>query len=224
MADSFSPAFDSTRNFFAAALFFSRALLFPFPAKAGIQIGSAEYGGAPKISPPRQNKRFLYPADFQYNGEKPPAKKQPASMLVLTKNQIADAIEKAAADIERPGIWCQKDEAKDDTGIGVPTEDLTAVRFCASGMIEHNFARAHGFTNRDDMGQEELMNLVFRLHDQTVLALSATDSVRNACLGFSGFVEKHPNQIIAFLNDSTFRDAAGVADIMRRAAREIRAS
>ena len=84
-------------------------------------------------------------------------------MLILTKNQIADAIEKAAADIERPGVWCQKDEAKDDTGIGVPTEDLTAIRFCASGMIEHNFARAHGFTNRDDMEQEELMDFVHRL-------------------------------------------------------------
>ena len=75
MADSFSPAYDSTRDFFAAALSFSRALLFPFPAKAGIQIGSAEYGDAPKIPPPRQNKRFLYPADFQYNGEPPPTKK-----------------------------------------------------------------------------------------------------------------------------------------------------
>ena len=143
-------------------------------------------------------------------------------MLILTKNQIADAIEKAAADIERPGVWCQKDEAKDDTGIGVPTEDLTAIRFCASGMIEHNFARAHGFTNRDDDEQEELMNLVFRLHDQTVLALSATDSVRNVCLAFSDFAEEHPNRIIAFLNDTAFRDAAGVANIMRHAAQEIR--
>ena len=145
-------------------------------------------------------------------------------MLVLTKNQIADAIEKAAADIERPGCWCQKEDAKDGNRMGVPPEDATAIKFCASGMIERNFARAHGFTDRDDMEQEDLARFVYNLQDQTILALSATDSVRNACLGFSGFVEKRPNQIIAFLNDSTFRDAAGVADIMRRAAREIRAS
>ena len=145
-------------------------------------------------------------------------------MLVLTKNQIADAIEKAAADIERPGVWCQKDDAKDDTGIGVPPEDETARRFCASGMIERNFARAHGFTDRDNIEQEELTDFVHNLHDQTILALSATDSVRNVCLAFPDFAEKHPKWTVAFLNDMAFHDAASVANIMRHAAREIRAS
>lgn len=136
--------------------------------------------------------------------------------MKLPPSIIADEVEKAAALILQPNLWCQGSEAKDGDGWNVPAEDATACQFCFFGAIWCNLSRQYGLNDAHE--QAELSERVLDEAGQIASALKATAAVRNVC------ASRGSSPSVIYVNDNACTEAQEVADIMNRGAKEIRMS